>query len=67
VSVVLDIAADPDVVRGAVSRSMRKAENFFRKNGDLVVQRLTTAAEVLPLLPEFVRMHAARWGLDPPD
>jgi hypothetical protein len=64
VSVVLDIAADPDVVRGAVSRSMRKAENFFRKNGDLVVQRLTTAAEVLP---EFVRMHAARWGLDPPD
>ncbi len=63
VSVVVDIAADPDAVRGAVSRSMRKAENFFRAHGDLVVQRLTTAGEVLPLLPEFVRMHAARWRL----
>jgi CelD/BcsL family acetyltransferase involved in cellulose biosynthesis len=63
VSVTVDIASDPDAVRGAVSRSMRKAENFFLKNGDLVVQRLTTAAEVLPLLPEFVRMHAARWRL----
>ena len=63
VSVSVDIATDPDAVRAAVSRSMRKAENFFLKNGDLVVQRLTTAAEVLPLLPEFVRMHAARWRL----
>lgn len=63
VSVTVDIATDPDAVRGAVSRSMRKAENFFVKNGDLVVQRLTTAAEVLPLLPEFVRLHAARWRL----
>jgi len=62
-SVVVDIATDPDAVRQAVSRSMRKAENFFHKNGDLVIQRLTTAAEVLPLLPEFVRMHAARWRL----
>ena len=63
VSVEVDIAADPDAVRGAVSRSMRKAENFFHKNGGLVVQRLTTAAEVLPFLPEFFEMHLARWRL----
>lgn len=63
VSVTVDIAADPAAVRQAVSRSMRKAENFFRKNGDLVVHTLTTAAEVLPLLPEFFAMHVARWRL----
>lgn len=63
VSVFVDIAADPTAVRGAVSRSMRKAENYFRKNGDLQVRHLTTAAEMLPLLPEFFAMHAARWRL----
>lgn len=63
VSVEVDLAADPAAVRRAVSRSMRKAENFFRKNGELVVQWLTTADEVLPLVPEFVEMHVARWRL----
>lgn len=63
VSVMVDIAADPEAVRRAVSRSMRKAENFFTKNGDMVVRQLTTAAEVLPLLPEFFEMHVARWRL----
>ncbi|MFN9367948.1 MAG: GNAT family N-acetyltransferase [Planctomycetia bacterium] len=63
VSVEVDIAADPGSVRQAVSRSMRKAENFFRKNGDLVIHQLTTAAEVLPLLPEFFARHVARWRL----
>lgn len=63
VSVVVDIAADPEAVRRSVSRSMRKAENFFLKNGELVVQQLTTAAEVLPLLPQFFEMHIARWKL----
>jgi CelD/BcsL family acetyltransferase involved in cellulose biosynthesis len=62
-SVRVDIAADPDAVRKAVSRSMRKAENQFRQRGDLVIQHLTTAKEVLPLLPEFYDMHIARWRL----
>ncbi len=63
VSVVVDIASNAEMVRRSVSRSMRKAENFFRNNGELVVQWITTAAEALPLLPEFVEMHAARWRL----
>ena len=63
VSVFVDIGADPAAVRGSVSRSMRKAENYFHRNGDLVVRHLTTAEEVLPLLPEFYEMHAARWRL----
>ena len=63
VSVVVDIATDADAVRRAVSRSMRKAEKFFRTHGELVVQQLTTAADVLPLLPEFFAMHIARWKL----
>jgi len=62
-SVRVDIAADPDAVRQAVSRSMRKAENYFRQRGDLTVQLLTTAAEVLPLLPEFFELHIGRWQL----
>lgn len=62
-SVAVDIAADPAAVRGAVSRSMRKVENQFRQRGDLIVQRLTTVEEVLPLLPEFCEMHIARWRL----
>ena len=62
-SVRVNIAANPDAVRQAVSRSMRKAENYFRQRGDLTVQLLTTAAEVLPLLPEFFELHIARWQL----
>jgi CelD/BcsL family acetyltransferase involved in cellulose biosynthesis len=63
VSVSVDIAANPDAVRGSVSRSMRKAENYFRHRGNLTVEHLTTAAEVLPRLPEFYDMHIARWRL----
>jgi len=63
VSVLVDIASNAEAVRRSVSRSMRKAENFFRTNGELVVQWLTTAAEALPLVPEFVEMHVARWRL----
>lgn len=63
VSVRVDIANDPAAVRAAVSRSMRKAENYFRKQGELTVQCLTTAAEVTPFLPEFFAMHVARWRL----
>jgi len=62
-SVRVDIAADPMKVRQAVSRSMRKAENYFRQHGDLTVQLLTAAADVLPLLPEFFRLHIGRWQL----
>jgi CelD/BcsL family acetyltransferase involved in cellulose biosynthesis len=62
-AVRVDIASNPTAVRQAVSRSMRKAENYFRQRGELVVQQLTTAAEVLPLLPEFFTMHIARWQL----
>ena len=62
-SVRVDIAANPAAVRQAVSRSMRKVEDQFRQRGDLVIQRLTTAKEVLPLLPEFYGMHIARWRL----
>lgn len=61
--VEVDIAADPEAVRRSVSRSMRKAENFFHAGGELVVERLTAAAAVLPLLPEFFAMHVARWRL----
>lgn len=63
VSVRVDIAADPAAVRQAVSRSMRNAEKYFRDRGELTVQLLTTAAEVLPLMPEFFDMHVARWRL----
>jgi len=62
-SVRVDITADPTAVRQAVSRSMRKAENHFRQRGDLVIKLLTTAADVLPLLPEFFELHIARWRL----
>ena len=62
-SVRVDIAANPAAVRQAVSRSMRKVEDQFRRRGDLVIQHLTTAKDVLPLLPEFYDMHIARWRL----
>jgi len=61
--VLVDLAPDPGRIRQAVSRSMRKRENWFRQNGQLEIQVLTTAAEVLPLLPEFYEMHIARWRL----
>ncbi len=61
VTVVVDMAADPAAVRRAVSGSMNKREGWFRQRGGIRVQPLTTAAEVLPLLPEFFAMHEARW------
>jgi CelD/BcsL family acetyltransferase involved in cellulose biosynthesis len=61
VTVVVDVAADPAAVRRAVSGSMNKREGWFRQRGGIRVQPLTTAAEVLPLLPEFFEMHIARW------
>jgi CelD/BcsL family acetyltransferase involved in cellulose biosynthesis len=61
VTVVVDMAADPAAVRRAVSGSMNKREGWFRQRGGIRVQPLTTAAEVLPLLPEFFAMHLARW------
>jgi len=61
VTVVVDMAADPQAVRRAVSGSMNKREGWFRQRGGIRVQPLTTAAEVLPLLPEFIAMHVARW------
>ena len=61
VTVVVDVAGDPAAVRRAVSGSMNKREGWFRQRGGIRVQPLTTAAEVLPLLPEFFAMHVARW------
>ncbi len=61
VTVVVDVAADPVAVRRAVSGSMNKREGWFRQRGGIRVQPLTTAADVLPLLPEFFAMHVARW------
>lgn len=61
VTVVVDLAADPAAVRRAVGGSMNKREGWFRQRGGIRVQPLTTAAEVLPLLPEFFAMHVARW------
>jgi len=61
VTVVVDLAADPEAVRRAVSGSMNKREGWFRQRGGIGVQPLTTAGEVLPLLPEFFAMHVARW------
>jgi len=61
VTVVVDVAADPAGLRRAVSGSMNKREGWFRQRGGIVVQPLTTAAEVLPLLPEFFDLHVARW------
>jgi len=63
VAVTVDLGTDPNTVLRSVSRSMRKAEDFFRKAGDFVVRRIETSAEALPLLPEFYEMHVARWRL----
>lgn len=61
VTVVVDVAADPEGLRRAVSRSMRKREAWFTKQAEIVPLRLTTAAAVLPYLPEFFELHVARW------
>jgi len=61
VSVVVDVAADPEGLRRAVSRSMRKREGWFTKQGEIVPLRLTTAAEVRPYLPEFFELHVERF------
>ena len=61
VTVVVDVAADPAGLRRAVSRSMRKREAWFLRQGAIAVEPLETAAAVLPRLPEFYDLHAARW------
>lgn len=61
VTVVVDVAADPEGLRRAVNRSMRKREGWFLKQGEIREEPLETAAAVGPWLPEFYDLHAERW------
>ncbi len=57
----IDLTADEDAVRGAVSRTMLEKENYFRRHGELEVSTLTDVAEIRPLLPAFYAHHVRRW------
>jgi CelD/BcsL family acetyltransferase involved in cellulose biosynthesis len=57
----IDLAADAEAVRGAVSRSILEKENYFRRHGKLEIRTLTDVAEIRPLLPEFYASHVERW------
>ena len=61
VAVVVDVEADPGSVRRAVGRSMRKREGWFLRQGVIMEEPLDTASAVIPRLPEFYELHAARW------
>jgi CelD/BcsL family acetyltransferase involved in cellulose biosynthesis len=58
----IDLAADAEAVRSAVSRSILEKENYFRRHGEFEIQTLTRAGEIRPRLPEFYAQHIARWA-----
>jgi CelD/BcsL family acetyltransferase involved in cellulose biosynthesis len=43
-------------------KSLVRHENYFRREGRLVVQHCRTADEVLPQLAAFFAQHTARWA-----
>jgi CelD/BcsL family acetyltransferase involved in cellulose biosynthesis len=57
----IDLTADAEEVRGAVSRSILEKENYFRRHGELEIRTLTCVDEIRPLLPEFYAQHIRRW------
>lgn len=57
----IDLEADAEAVRGAVSRSILEKENYFRRHGELKVRTLSDVAQIRPLLPEFFAQHVKRW------
>jgi CelD/BcsL family acetyltransferase involved in cellulose biosynthesis len=62
-SVTLDLAGQPGAALAATrKKSLVRHENFFRREGALVVQHQREAEAVLPQLADFFAQHIARWA-----
>ena len=62
-AMTMDLSGQPDVARAATKKkSLVRHENYFRREGTLVVQHSRQAAEVLPQLEEFFAQHIVRWA-----
>jgi CelD/BcsL family acetyltransferase involved in cellulose biosynthesis len=57
----IDLAGQADLVRAAVSKRMRRREDYFRQRGGLEVRRFDKSEEILQQLPEFFDQHIARY------
>jgi CelD/BcsL family acetyltransferase involved in cellulose biosynthesis len=57
----IDLAGQALAVRDALSRSLLRKEEYFRRHGPLAIRTLTDAAEIRPYLNEFCAHHVARW------
>lgn len=60
-SVEIDLAGQADVIRDAVSRSMLKRENYFRRHGTFEVRQFRDVKAIHPHLAEYYAQHLARW------
>ena len=59
----LNLFRQPDVAQAATKKkSLVRHENYFRREGTLVIQHACEAEVVLPQLEEFFAQHIARWA-----
>jgi len=59
----MDLAGQPERALAATrKKSLVRHENFFRRAGQLTIQRLRESRAVLPQLEEFFAQHIARWA-----
>jgi hypothetical protein len=57
----LDISARSDAAAACVrKKSLLRHENYFRREGQLTIQHVNTAGEILPQLDEFFDQHITR-------
>lgn len=60
----IDIAGQPDVALAATrKKSLRRHENYFKREGTLDVQHMNNAEAILPHLDIFFEQHRARRGV----
>jgi CelD/BcsL family acetyltransferase involved in cellulose biosynthesis len=62
----LEISARPDAAAACTrKKSLLRHENYFRREGRLVISHACTADEILPQLDEFFAQHIARRAATP--
>jgi CelD/BcsL family acetyltransferase involved in cellulose biosynthesis len=60
-AVEVELFEHAEEVRSAISRSMFRREEYYRRRGPLVIKQLSDASAIQPWLAMFYAQHFARW------
>jgi CelD/BcsL family acetyltransferase involved in cellulose biosynthesis len=60
-AVEVELIEQAEEVQSAISHSMFRREEYYRRRGPLVVSQLSDSSAIQPWLPVFYAQHIARW------